>query len=120
MTRDETKERIKVMQAYADGKQVQMLNNDVWIDISEPHWESYIPFRIKPQPKYRPFKNADEAFQEAKKHGFWVHFCDGYVNIAFIDVDGVTFAWDAPKHYYDELINFHWADDDTPCGILEQ
>ena len=70
MTREETAERIKIMQAYVDGKRIQYTEDDtdVWHNIDEPDWYSDYEYRIKPEPKYRPFKDADECWQEMLKH----------------------------------------------------
>lgn len=69
MTIEETKERIAVMQAYVDGKQIQVESSDSkWADVPEPSWSINGNYRIKPEPKYRPFKDAEECWQEMLKH----------------------------------------------------
>lgn len=69
MTIEETKERIAVMQAYVDGKQIQgMCSDGKWVYVPEPSWSINENFRIKPEPKYRPFKDANECWQEMLKH----------------------------------------------------
>lgn len=69
MTIEETKERIAVMQAYVDGKQIQVESSDSkWADVPEPSWSINGNYRIKPEPKYRPFKNTEECWQEMLKH----------------------------------------------------
>lgn len=69
MTIEETKERIAVMQAYVDGKQIQLqLPDGKWAGIPNPDWVTDANYRIKPEPKYRPFKDADECWQEMLKH----------------------------------------------------
>lgn len=69
MTIEETKERIAVMQAYVDGKQIQVECSDgKWADVPEPSWSINGNFRVKPEPEFRPFKNADECWQEMLKH----------------------------------------------------
>lgn len=69
MTIEETKERIAVMQAYVDGKQIQWERSDgKWVYVPEPSWSINENFRIKPEPEYRPFKDADECWQEMLKH----------------------------------------------------
>ena len=69
MTIEETKERIAVMQAYVDGKQIQgMCSDGKWVDVPEPSWSINDNFRVKPEPKFRPFKDADECWQEMLKH----------------------------------------------------
>ena len=59
MTKEETRKAVKVMEAYANGKKIQYLdNNNKWIDIHNPSFDWYdYAYRIKPEPKYRPFKN---------------------------------------------------------------
>lgn len=69
MTIEETKERIAVMQAYVDGKQIQVESSDSkWADVPEPSWSINGNYRIKPETKYRPFKDAEECWQEMLKH----------------------------------------------------
>lgn len=70
MTREEAKEMLPIIQAYADGKQIQYFEECTrrWEDITAPSWLRGIPYRVKPEPKYRPFKDADECWQEMLKH----------------------------------------------------
>ena len=70
MTREEIKDAAKVMEAYANGKKIQFLDEyNKWIDVANPsfNWSIYI-YRIKPEPKYRPFKNQEECWNEMHKH----------------------------------------------------
>lgn len=84
MTREETVERIKVMQAFVDGKQIQYKESDgKWKDVKDPMWFSVNEYRIKPKPKYRSFANAEECWQEMQKHQpfGWVKTDEGYEQI---------------------------------------
>lgn len=104
MTIEETKERIAVMQAYVDGKQIQWeRSDDKWVDVSEPSWSINNNFRIKPETKYRPFKNADECWQEMLKHQPFGWVCTRksgwhkHINILYTDTisfKGDDFKWD--------------------------
>lgn len=70
MTTEEVRAAIKVMEAYADGKKVQRTDLDGnWFDCDNPkfNWASF-NYRIKPEPKYRPFKTQEECWQEMQKH----------------------------------------------------
>ena len=70
MTREETRKAVKVMEAYANGKKIQYLdNNNKWIDAHNPvfDWYNY-DYRIKPEPKYRPFQTQEECWKEMHKH----------------------------------------------------
>lgn len=70
MTTEETRNAVKVMEAYANGKKIQYLsNNNKWIDTHNPIFDWYnCVYRIKPEPKYRPFKSQEECWQEMHKH----------------------------------------------------
>lgn len=69
MNRKETKKLMPVIQAFADGKDVETKTSSGWISIENMSFagnpDSY---RIKPEPKYRSFKDAEECWQEMLKH----------------------------------------------------
>ena len=70
MTTEEIREAAKVMEAYANGKKIQYLNDDnEWIDAPNPlfDWDNCV-YRIKPEDTYRPFKNQEECWNEMHKH----------------------------------------------------
>ena len=54
MTREEAKELLPVIKAYAEGKTVQIKNKiGIWADLYEPNWDSSPDkYRIKLEPKY--------------------------------------------------------------------
>ena len=65
-----------LFQAIVEGKDIQVTYGDGWMDINLDGEginaftliacpESY---RIKPEPKYRPFRDAKECWQEMQKH----------------------------------------------------
>ena len=73
ITREEVKELLPIMQAFAEGKAIQDKIEGVtdWVDTDEINFEyegQKIKHRIKPEPKYRPFKNQEECWQEMLKH----------------------------------------------------
>ena len=73
MTREETKEMLPILQAFAEGKQIQDKIEGVtdWVDTDEINFEyegQKIKHRIKPEPKYRPFKSQEECWNEMHKH----------------------------------------------------
>ena len=69
MTREEAKELLPIIQAWVDGKTIQVWTNDTWIDEEYPSFfEELSQFRIKPEPKYRPFESLEECWQEMLKH----------------------------------------------------
>ena len=72
MTREEAKELLPIIQAFAEGKTIQIKKEGDWIEVGENtevyFSESLSDYRIKPEPKYRPFKNQEECWEEMQKH----------------------------------------------------
>ena len=73
MTREEIKRRAELYSALADGKtiQVQNPNGGEWFDVKIGTLRSIseeLNYRIKPEPKYRPFKTQEECWNEMMKH----------------------------------------------------
>ena len=59
------------MQAYVEGKQIQRLYHNGWKDVDKLTSDLYISpelYRIKPESKYRPFKDVEECWNELQKH----------------------------------------------------
>ena len=132
MTREEAKELLPILQAYVEGKTVQYeFDTDNWKDIKEPSFRSDIKYRIKPEPKYRPFKTQKECWNEMLKHQpfGWLkskknerHFSIGSVfwDNDFNDVY-VTFAYDGMLSRSSKSVfeDFTFADG-APFGIMEE
>lgn len=71
MDRQEAKDMLPIIQALAEGKHIQLKDRiGNWMDIDFINVELCNPnvYRIKPEPKYRPFKDAEECWQEMLKH----------------------------------------------------
>ena len=96
MNREQMKELLPIIQAFVDGKQIQFLRIE-WEDIDKLTDDLFINpelYRIKPEPKYRPFANAEECWQEMQKHQpfGWVKTSHGYFNIIGIKDDCINFG----------------------------
>ena len=64
-----TKEMIEVLQAYDEGKAIEFSHkgSDDWQDAIIPCWDwAYFNFRVKPEKKYRPYKDTDEMITDWK------------------------------------------------------
>ena len=73
MTREEAKELLPIIQAFAEGKIIQDKIEGLtdWCDTDEINLQyegQKIKHRIKPEPKYRPFKTKEECWEEMLKH----------------------------------------------------
>lgn len=138
MTIEETKERIAVMQAYVDGKQIQGECSDgKWVYVPEPSWSINENFRIKPEPKYRPFKDVDECWQEMLKHQpfGWVKEKGDKLSYELLacvsenDEAPISFAVygsvgmgiiDRPSIEFNEMFNAFTFADSAPFGVKEE
>ena len=71
MNRQEAKEWLPIIQAWAEDKPIQyQTDSGSWVDIIKDLYTDNNPskYRIKTEPKYRPFKNQEECWQEMLKH----------------------------------------------------
>ena len=69
MERKNTKELLPIITTFAEGKEIQFFHRGAWNDVPNPKFdeEPYL-YRIKPEPKYRPFKTKEECWNEMQKH----------------------------------------------------
>ena len=78
MTREEVKTILPILQAFAEGKVIECrtkpsavkgtdIPND-WTEMKEIEFWENTEYRIKPEPTYCPFKDAEECWQEMLKH----------------------------------------------------
>lgn len=81
-----------------------------------------LEYRIKPEPKYRPFTSAKECFEEMKKHKpyGWVKDASKMYNITIIRDDGiiVNTSIDGDLYNFESSLNLKFADG-TQFGIKE-
>lgn len=78
MDRNQAKEFYPILQAFAEGRVIECrtkpsaikgkdIPND-WTEMTEIEFWNNTEYRIKPEPKYRPFKDAKECWAEMLKH----------------------------------------------------
>ena len=135
MTIEEAKRRAELYSALAEGKTIQVLiKDDEWKDIKIDelnHLQDYYEYRIKPEPKYRPFKTQEECWNEMLKHqpfGFVKSKVKGYFHhIGLVQWSSeledvmVTFATSeqlarSSRSLFEDFI----FADGTPFGIKEE
>ena len=69
MNRNQAKELLPFIKAFSEGKAIQQTDGYDWYDLDDPDFMANgSSYRIKPETKYRPFKNADECWQEMQKY----------------------------------------------------
>lgn len=129
MDKEQAKELWPIIKAFAEGKQIEIkskVEGSYWNILEEDDMQ-YIDFkkcdlRIKPEPKYRPFKDAKECFEEMQKHKpyGWVKDASKMYNITIIRDDGiiVNTSIDGGLYNFESSLNLKFADG-TPFGIIE-
>ena len=127
MTRENIKKNIDIISAFAEGKTIQYkMDKSSWHDLTENEGlpmgtleEEPNNFRIKPDTKCHPFKDAEECWQEMQKHKpfGWVKstlFKDlalvKRVTILYVEINKDIID------YKDALEKFTFADG-TPFGV---
>lgn len=130
MTREETADCIKVMQAYVEGKQIQYVDSETedWTDIESPTWNwDLYDYRIMPNPQYRPFKDADECWQEMLKHqpfGWLKHKDDDepYCILKITDsrISMIDVCEEVAFYDYNETFKQYIFADGAPFGVKEE
>ena len=138
MDRNQAKEFYPILQAFAEGKVIECRTkpsalskswqdmND-WTEIKEIGYWDNIEYRIKPEPKYRPFKDAKECWQEMQKHQpiGWITSQDGEVKSLIILIDNEGLVIGDRKNGVigfvtaTDLFKIKFADG-TPFGIKEE
>jgi hypothetical protein len=123
MTREETIEAIRVMQAFVDGKEVEFKNRHqltnglpLWVPASNPVWnwiDDIKSFRIKPTAKLRPW-TANEiplgAWMRNKsvQYDRWI-----IVHLQYSSLNREEWL-DKYEHSIDGGKNW------LPCGVVEE
>ena len=132
MTREQAKELLPIIQAWVEGKNIQFLSDGEWQDINQADFTCYPDkYRIKPEPRYRPFKTQEECWNEMQKHQpfGWLKSkkngsfcCIGEVSWsdAFRDVHITYSTNESLAHSAISVFNEYTFADGTPFGIKEE
>lgn len=129
---NEAKELWPIIQAFAEGRPIQYKLKDCktenWNDITGDY-HGFCPlslqYRIKPEPKYRPFKNQEECWQEMLKHQSfeWVKYQCDFFQIIHVDYNSIGYgsACGTILHSkFEDIFKYSTFADGTPFGIKEE
>lgn len=131
MDRNQAEEFYPILQAFAEGKVIECrtkpsavkgtsVPND-WTEINEIEYWNNIEYRIKPESKYRPFKDAEECWQEMQKHQpfGWVKLKDTesvYYMLKGI-ASQVVIGFNENPFSYKKVFEDYTFADGTPFGV---
>lgn len=125
MTREEVKAMLPILQAFAAGRAIESRcikgDTSLWYDDEDPSFDDDLEYRIKPEPKFRPFKDVEECWVEmCKHHPFgWVKTKSGtHLLIVLIDEERLMMGtqsveWSS-RTLFEEGFTFV---DGTPFGV---
>lgn len=129
MNREQAKELLPIIQAFAAGETIEVrrkskYNPGEWIETTTPSFDIVShEYRIKPKPKYRPFANLEECWQEMQKHNpfGWIKYKTDNVYSFIVKVDK-DYVYLAVNEYwsFETLFKKYTFADDTPFGIKEE
>ena len=123
MTKEKAKYLAEVLKAYAEGKTIEVLLDGGWREVNLDEYSLDAEnehYRIKKEPKYRPFRSAKECFEEMKKHYpfGWIYWNNILVHITETGVGYVKF--DSCIYSFIEAFNKGYTfADGQPFGIKE-
>ena len=127
--KEEVKSVMNIIQAFADGKTIQAIDpyEDEWVDQAGLNFKALFEgqYRIKPEPTYRPFANAEECWKEMQKHQpfGWIKSIDNKDSEVFIHCtaitkkDGILTGIDEIPFPYCGMFNNYTFADGTPFGV---
>ena len=124
--KEEVKSVMNIIQAFADGKTIQAIDpyDDEWCNQTKLNFEALFEgqYRIKPEPKYRPFANAEECFAEMLNHHpfGWLKGAKCFYNIVSvsnIDVSMANVSGDIVTLDFSDVMEDNTFYDGTPFGI---
>lgn len=133
MTREEAKELMPVIQAFAEGEIIECRTKpgtisagipNEWTEMKEIGFWNGIEYRIKPEPKYRPFKDAEECWQEMLKHQpfGWIKGKEDEYHTFITTVDNndeMSLSGNSGWSFLGIMNNYIFADG-TPFGMKEE
>ena len=122
MTREEAKGLLPIMQAFAEGKTIEFrAYGGAWKVANTPTWSSHLIYRIKPEPKYRPFKSKEECWNEMQKHQpfGWVRGTTSD-NLYLIESISDDINYNRTFASYNEAFRWVKFADGAPFGVKEE
>lgn len=130
MDRNQAKEFYPILQAFAEGRVIECrtkpsaiegtdVPND-WTEIKEIEFWKNTEYRIKPEPTYRPFKDAEECWTEMQKHQpfGWVKTGESIRRlITLVDVDRIQIGNQNLNWTYAQVFKAFIFMDGQPFGV---
>lgn len=132
MTKQEAKQLLPIIQAIAEGKVIECRAKlgrlkgvvdipNKWTETNEIWCVNSLEYRIKPEPepKYRPFKDAEECWQEMLKHQpfGWTYDYTNNIWDSIARVTGSGIVYEEDMMCFEDVFNRVEFADGTPFGV---
>ena len=123
MDRNQAKELLPIIKAFSEGKGIETKTGSGWISIENMSFAGNPKaYRIQPEPKYRPFANAEECWTEMLNHQpfGWLNGDKCFYNIVSvsnIDVSMANVSGDIVTLDFSEVMEDNTFADGTPFGV---
>lgn len=123
MTPKTAKELLPIIKAFSEGKQIQFFGGTIWEDRNSLSFDSDSSrYRIKPEPKYRPFKTKEECWNEMQKHQpfCWIitNKIENFEQITYVGPNLISLS-DSNLNFSTAFDKYKFADG-SPFGIKEE
>ena len=129
MDRNQAKEFYPILRAFAEGRVIEcrtkpsaVKGTDVpndWTEMTEIEFWNNTEYRVKPEPKCRPFKDEKECWAEMQKHQPFGWTYD-YTNNIWDSITRVTSSgiiYEEDMMCFEDVFNRVKFADGTPFGI---
>ena len=127
MTREEAKRRAELYLAWGDGKEIQVQNPVTcewkYLDINQiDGFNEELKYRIKPEPKYRPFKSKEECWNQMLKHQpfGWVKEISSEMLYLINGISDMSIVIMENIDSFKEAMNIYEFKDGAPFGVVEE
>lgn len=126
MNRNKAKELLPIIEAFSKGRVIQSRHikggASLWYDVETPNFDNNdFDYRIKPDSKYRPFRDSEECWQEMQKHQPFGYTYDRFNNIrdCITKVATTGVSYDSPTVVisFEEVFDRFVFADGVPFGI---
>lgn len=125
MNREQAKQLLPIIKAYAEGKKIECKQlNGSWDEMIDPVFNAKAErYRIAPEPKYRPFKDDEECWNEMQNHQpfGWIKSEHEYYQVIGVrDNNDVCFSITGDFWKFGYVFDSYTFADGTPFGIKEE
>ena len=131
MNRDEARALLPIIQAFAEGKDIEVSGDVGWMPAADLKWDRTYSYRIKPEPKLRPWTPEEcPAFVMLRMKGHheeedgrvmcWAFHSDPVTGPGYRRrVDRGSVLIRSPEFIFQNFTRIAEDGTERPCGVLE-